>query len=93
MYAFTFYQRMSSTGTWAALMPQPVASYTRWQMQPRSWTWGWLVFSLLMTELWRPFITLALSELKEIRLSHGMPLFLLDTGKNATKLLRQNVRF
>ncbi len=71
---------MSSTGTWAALMPQPVASCTRWQMQPRSWMWGWLVFSLLMTELCRPFITLALSELKAIRLSHGMPLFLLETG-------------
>ena len=32
------------------------------------------------------------SELKAIRLSHGVPLFLLETRQNATKCLRQNVR-
>lgn len=57
-------------------------TWSRWPRQPRSWTWGRLVSSLLMTELCRPFITLALSELKAIRLSHGTPLSLLETGQN-----------
>lgn len=68
-----------------------------WSRSPGPGGWGSqgpgrLVSSLLMTELCRPFITLALSELKAIRLSHGTPLSLLETGQNATKLLRQNVR-
>ena len=63
----------SSTGKGRLFTPATAQRFAKWQMQPRSKTVGCFSRILDKTELFRPTITLQLSDTKLMRLCHPIP--------------------